>query len=434
MATLVRDRVTLLIYTQLAVYGYFVYGFSPSVLLLRDDQQVSRTVSGLHGTALATGAVLAGVVGARLVGRWGRAAVLRMGLVGLAGGVLVFTTATALPMTLLGALLAGTFGALMLNTDSAVLSDHHGHAGSAAISEANALAAATGLLAPLVIGAAAASSLGWRPGFAVAAVLAVVLLLASARVSVPRPAIHPAIDADSDRSALGEPRRRLPRRYWLAWAVLVLCISTEFSMTIWAADLLRQQAGLSPGAAAGALSALITGIAVGRLVGGRWSLRRSTEWLLAGSLGITALGFLLFWSATTAWLALPGLLVMGLGISVQFPLGVVRAIAAAQGRPDQATARLSIGAGLAIGLAPFLLGFLADQFGTRRAFLIVPVLLVLAAAGLWSGRPRRASAAFSPPAADRSVAVQLPASAPPAQQPARGHRPVSGPARPDRPG
>lgn len=66
------------------------------------------------------------------------------GLAGLALGIVVVTAATALPLTLLGALLAGTFGALMLSTDSAVLSDHHGAAGPAAISEANALAAAPG--------------------------------------------------------------------------------------------------------------------------------------------------------------------------------------------------------------------------------------------------------------------------------------------------
>ncbi|MGI8529540.1 MAG: MFS transporter [Geodermatophilaceae bacterium] len=386
MATLVRDRVTWLIYSQLAVYGYFVYGFGPSVLLLRDEQQVSRTVSGLHGTALAGGAVLAGLVGARLVRRWGRAAVLRVGLAGLALGIVVVTAATALPLTLLGALLAGTFGALMLNTDSAVLSDHHGAAGPAAISEANALAAATGLLAPLIIGTAAATSLGWRPGFAVAAALAMALLLSSARVSVPRPAVYRGpIGPTGESEPIGSVTR-LPRRFWLAWLVLVLCIGTEFSMTIWAADLLRQQAGLGAEAAAGSVSALIAGIAIGRVIGGRLALRRSPEWLLTGSLAITATGFLVFWSTALAGLALLGLFVMGLGIAVQFPLSVARAITASAGRPDPATARLSIGAGLAIGLAPLLLGFLADQVGTRQAFLIVPVLLILAGAALLAGR------------------------------------------------
>ncbi|MEJ7665324.1 MAG: hypothetical protein WKG07_40275 [Hymenobacter sp.] len=101
---------------------------------------------------------------------------------------------------------------------------------------------------------------------------------------------------------------------------------------------------------------------------------------------MTATGFLVFWSTVLAGLALLGLFVMGLGIAVQFPLSVARAITASAGRPDQATARLSIGAGLAIGLAPLLLGFLADQVGTRQAFLIVPVLLILAGAALLAGR------------------------------------------------
>ena len=59
--SLVRDRLTWLTYGQLAVYGYFIYGFGPVVPLLRDEQQTSRAVASLHGTALAVGAVLGAV-------------------------------------------------------------------------------------------------------------------------------------------------------------------------------------------------------------------------------------------------------------------------------------------------------------------------------------------------------------------------------------
>ncbi|MFM8752972.1 MAG: hypothetical protein ACKOEB_07255, partial [Actinomycetota bacterium] len=38
----------------------------------------------------------------------------------------------------------------------------------------------------------------------------------------------------------------------------------------------------------------------------------------------------------------------------------------------------SLGAGLAIGLSPLFLGFLADRFGIVNAFLLVPTLVVLA--------------------------------------------------------
>jgi hypothetical protein len=52
------------------------------------------------------------------------------------------------------------------------------------------------------------------------------------------------------------------------------------------------------------------------------------------------------------------------------------------GRPDIATAAASAAAGVAIGVAPFALGSLADAFGTGRAFLLVPVMLAVAAAAL----------------------------------------------------
>ena len=39
-------------------------------------------------------------------------------------------------------------------------------------------------------------------------------------------------------------------------------------------------------------------------------------------------------------------------------------------------------AGLASGIAPFVLGALADHIGVHTAFLLVPVLLAAAAAGV----------------------------------------------------
>ncbi len=83
--------------------------------------------------------------------------------------------------------------------------------------------------------------------------------------------------------------------------------------------------------------------------------------------------------STEAIPALVGLFIAGLGISLQFPLGVALAIAASEGLPDRATARSGIAAGLAIGGGPFVLGALADLVGVHSAFLLVPVLLALAA-------------------------------------------------------
>ena len=381
MTALERDRTTRVVYVHMAVFGSWLYAFGPVVPLLRQDQVVSRAVSGLHGTALAAGSVLAGLVGAALVARLGRAGVMRAGLAGLAVAVLLLTVSTALPVTLLGALVGGTMGSLLVNTHSPVLSDHHELAGPAAINEANALAAATGVLSPLVLGACVALGLGWRVALLGVVPLVLVGLLYSRGTRLPDPRL-PTRPSGS--------RARLPRRYWASWTVLVLCIAVEFSMTVWASELLRERVGMSAGAAAGSIGLLVLGMGVGRLVGSRLALRLPVDALLAVSLLVTAAGFAAFWLGRTPWVAVSGLFVVGLGVATQFPLGVARAIAASRGLADVATARASLGAGLAIGAAPFALGSLADRVGTHTAYLVVPVLLLLAGSVLladrWYGR------------------------------------------------
>ncbi|MFZ5851390.1 MAG: MFS transporter, partial [Actinomycetota bacterium] len=106
-----------------------------------------------------------------------------------------------------------------------------------------------------------------------------------------------------------------------------------------------------------------------------------------GALALCGLGFAVFWTAPWAWLAFLGLAVTGLGISLHFPLGISLAIAAADGATDLATARASYAAGLAVGVAPLALGALADRVGVHLAFLLVPVLLVIAAAGVRRAHP-----------------------------------------------
>ena len=62
-----------------------------------------------------------------------------------------------------------------------------------------------------------------------------------------------------------------------------------------------------------------------------------------------------------------------------YPISLARAIAAAGGRSDLASARATLGSGLAIGMAPFVLGLLADARGVHAAYMLVPALLV----GVW---------------------------------------------------
>jgi predicted MFS family arabinose efflux permease len=368
--TLTRDRLTWLVYLQLGVYGYVLYGLSPSIALLRDEQGVSRTVAGLHGTAMAAGALATGAAGPWVVARIGRGAALWSGLAGACAGVVLFSAATALPVTLAGAFVATLGGSLVVNSSSTVLADRHGTAGTAAVSEAHATAAAVGALAPLVVGGAVAIGLGWRAGLLVALVMTAVLAGVLGRVRVPD---------HRTRAVPHAAHARLPGRYWWAWGVIALLVAVEFCMAIWTSDVLRERAGLSEGAAAAGLTAVVAGMTVGRLAGGRLALRYEADWLLYRAIALTGAGFALFWVSTTTPPALAGLFVCGLGIALHFPVGAMRAIRSAPHAADLAAARSSLAAGLAVGVGPFLLGALADGVGSHTAFLVVPVLLALAA-------------------------------------------------------
>ena len=65
-------------------------------------------------------------------------------------------------------------------------------------------------------------------------------------------------------------------------------------------------------------------------------------------------------------------------MSMQFALTSLRLINHSGGRPELAIGKSGLAAGIAIGGAPFLLGVLGDNFGISRAYLMVPVLIVIA--------------------------------------------------------
>jgi len=63
---------------------------------------------------------------------------------------------------------------------------------------------------------------------------------------------------------------------------------------------------------------------------------------------------------------------------MQFALCSLRLISFSDKRPDLAIGISSLAAGSGIALAPFILGVLGDHLGISRAYLMVPVLIVIA--------------------------------------------------------
>jgi fucose permease len=169
-----------------------------------------------------------------------------------------------------------------------------------------------------------------------------------------------------------------PSLFWWSWLILVFTASMEFSMLLWAPEVLSTQGGLTKGASAAALATIVGGMSVGRLIGARLTSKFDSEFLYRSSLILSFFGFLGFWLTSSGLIMLISLTITGLGMSLHFPFGFERALRASGGRADRGGGKLSIGTGFASGVAPFALGTLADQIGIQGAYAIVPICLLLA--------------------------------------------------------
>ena len=378
-----RDALTWAAYGTLSTWAWFLYGFGAILPLLRAEQGASRTVMGLHSLALAAGAAVAGVLVVPMVRRVRRRGSLLLGGLLASVGVVALVSTTPPPLTLTATLVTGIGGALLVNVSVATLVVHHGPAGPAALSEGNAAAAGVGLVAPLAIGAAVGLGWTWRPAAVVVLPLVALLVLAINRV----PRGTAALDAVL--APRGQVRTPMPTTFWILLGLLMACVGIEFCCTAWSADLLRQQTGMSPGLASVGVTAVVGGMAVGRVVIGRLAVHHRPARLLVAALALTVAGWVLTWISVAPGVALAGLVVVGLGIAGHYPLSVSMVLGSVPGQADRATGVISLGIAVASGAAPFALGAVADATSTHIAFVAVPLLVGLAATALFlSGHAR----------------------------------------------
>ena len=372
-----RNRFTWLAYLSLAVYGYFLNILGPVTPFLKDELHLTYTVSSFHFTAFALGILLIGVFGHLLIQRIGKGPSLWLGLFGMSSSALLLLVGKNALITIGASFLMGWVGSLILAIVPAGLSDEHGEMRAVALSEANVIASLLATAAPLLVGWFA-NSIGWRWALGLMACSPIVMLLLLGRNSSPR--------TKSTATQSGNPNESLPLLFWIYWVGIVLGVSVEFCMIFWSADYMEQVLGLIKADAARSVSLFLAAMIVGRLLGSRLVQRFSTRAVVAVSIVIAGMGFLLFWQANLAWLGLSGLFLTGLGVANFYPLILSLAISAANGNTVQAGARATLASGTAILALPLALGRLADAVGIRAAYAVVLVLLIGIFLLIWMAR------------------------------------------------
>ena len=366
-----RDRLTWVVYGMLAWFAYLQAAPGLVVVHLRDELGLSYAVGGLHIAAFAAGSMVAGGISAtleRALGRrtlfWSAAVVMGAGAAGLTAGRVAAVTIGAV-------LVMGVGGGLLLATVQAALADHHGERRAVALAEANVAASVAYLALAGALSLTAALHAGWRVALLVALVIPPLVWWSNRALAIDAPPPPPDV-----------VRGRLPRVFWTAAAVLFCVTAAEWCVTAWGATFVEDATRVSADVAVGLMAAYFGGVVVGRALGSRLARRTDPARLLALALAVTAVGFAVLWLATTSAEAVAGLSLLGLGLGNLFPMSVSVAVALAPGRAALASSRAVGVTALAVLLAPFTVGTLADATSLRAALGIVPVALVLAAVGL----------------------------------------------------
>jgi predicted MFS family arabinose efflux permease len=364
-----RDRFFWVVAVQTSVVNFYLGGFGPAQSLLRADQGTSLAIAGLHGTAMGVASIIAGWANPRIAHKFGRNRASWIGLSIFITGLTLFVISPPVYLTLPATFITGFGTSVVINTMLTKMSSHYGKAAAVAIPQANGVASVGFVTGTALIGTIAIAFPNlWRLGLLLAIPVALLLFFVGRDKK--------AEDHVPDEH--GPQGGKLSKKFWISWFGFVACISSEFATSFWAAALLKDRVGSTAAISTVAIVALGTGMGLGRWYGGLLLKRLALDSQLQTIIALQFLGFLGFWLSHNMVFSLLCLLVVGLGISMQFALSSIRLIGLSDGRPDLAIGRASFAAGVAIAGAPFLLGLLGDKFGISRAYIMVFVLIGIA--------------------------------------------------------
>ncbi len=199
--------------------------------------------------------------------------------------------------------------------------------------------------------------------------------------ATPNRTLHKDAAPGSRRPAKERVRRRTDSRIRvlvLVFGVIALCTAYgEGALADWGALHLEQDLDAHPGVAAAGYSCFALTMTIGRLSGTTLLERLGRTRILVVGGATAAAGMLLGSLAPSAWAALLGFAVTGLGLANIFPVAIERAGALAG--PGGVAAASTLGYGGML-LGPPAIGFMADWFSLPTALTSVAALAAVAAA------------------------------------------------------
>jgi fucose permease len=337
--------------------------------MLRTEMHLSYSTASLHFSALAFGLLIAGLVGSKVLAKVAHSSAI------WAGSAAVCIAASSIAFshnpywTITAALVVGFAGSLAGQAIFSSLVDrqqlHHAQT-VAELVVINSLFAAS---APIMVAAIVNLHLPWR-SVAILPIVIFALICIGTRGGGGR-----QLSVSKTGTAT---RASLPSRYWLYFAIVFFTTASEWSIAFWCPEYLKSAHHFSATNACHGLSVFLLAMLGGRVLSTRIASAFPTNQLLIAATALATIGFFLFWCAADPIIIYAGLLLLGLGQSNCYPLALSGALSSAPQRTTEAISKMSISTGLAILLAPLLLGICADNLGIHHSYGIVAVVLLVA--------------------------------------------------------
>ena len=326
-----------------------------------------------------------------------RQLLLASGLAGLAVSLLLASLAGS-PWLLAAALsLAGAASGVACDSAQAELVTRHPRGPALAMTRWIAFAAAGDALTPLAIAAVYFVGGTHRSVLALCGLLlglhAFVVYRAQQRAPQP-PAADAAAEPGEDEESASMPLRaalaesvRKPR-LWLFLFGSASCALLDEVVVALAALRLHQDLGWSESHAALVMSGLSAGGVVGALISERLLTSISSRRLLAYAATGSLLLLAVIVMASSAWLLISALFLLGMTCSLHWPLVKAAAYELVPGQPGVVNALQQAFVAMDIGL-PLLIGVIASQYGlaTALASLAVEPIILLIVAAYWHPAP-----------------------------------------------
>lgn len=375
------------IYLMFGLFGAQQGMLGPLMPFLRAEFSLDLRWTGLHFAAYALGLVLIGVPY-----RWleHKPPVIGTGRIAI-GSIIVasgfFAMAAGLPMTLSGSVVLGFSGGLVMAVGQAMLGRRYGEQAAAKLVEAHIVAGLCVLGGALLVGAATAVGLSWRAAPLLISAWALLMFCVPSDLHRTEARTTPAT-ASTGAPADALPAPRLTRLS--LWALVILGISAEWGVGFWGAEYMKTHVQTSASVAATLMSLYFAGTVCGRLASS-FALRRLSPLSLLTTVIFSAIATLLVLSliqglAGTAIFTF----VLGACLGNFFPLILGSAMRVAPHASSALSTQASQAVGVALLLAPFLLGLLSERIGVEAAFsllIIYPLLMlpwVPALRGAWA--------------------------------------------------